>query len=207
MVTEIIFKLLESNMGIFEIISLSIIILCVLAIITSILINFVEAKRDKPKREKKSIVETGTMFLFFIVFYALIRFRIGSLAISSPSIRVPIAIFGLIVIIIGTIVNIKGRLSLGMNWANQIKIYKDHNLVTFGVYNLVRHPLYASLIWMFYGASVIYLNYCAFLLNTLIFIPFMYYRAKQEEKMLKEQFKNYENYSKRVGMFFPKIIK
>jgi len=202
---EIISKLATTPLGIFEIISLSIIILCVLVIITSILINFVEAKRDKPKKEKKSIVETGTMFLFFLLFYSLIRFGIGKINIENLTIRIPLVILGLFIIILGTFVNIKGRFNLGDNWANQVKIYKDQTLITSGVYSIVRHPLYASLIWMFYAASIIYLNWAAFLANTLIFIPFMYYRTKQEEVLLKQQFKNYSDYSKRVGMFFPKL--
>lgn len=204
-ISEIISNMLSSKLGIFEIISLAIIILCVLAIFVSIIINFAEAQKSKVKKQKKSIVETGTMFLFFLCFYLIIRFRLGVFDISNISIRISLIILGLLVFIIGTYVNVKGRLLLGKNWANQIKIYENQTLVTKGVYSIVRHPLYASLIWIFYAASIIYLNYFAFLANTLIFIPFMYYRAKQEEEMLKEQFKNYALYIKQVGMFFPKI--
>lgn len=60
---------------------------------------------------------------------------------------------------------------------------------------------------MFYASSLIYLNYLVFFANSFIFIPFMYYRAKQEEKLLSNKFKEYKNYQKEVGMFFPKIFK
>jgi protein-S-isoprenylcysteine O-methyltransferase Ste14 len=76
-----------------------------------------------------------------------------------------------------------------------------------GAYRIVRHPLYASLIWVFYGASIVYLNYYAFLLNTFVFIPFMYYRAKQEEELLEKEFSDYNKYTLNVGMFFPKLFK
>jgi protein-S-isoprenylcysteine O-methyltransferase Ste14 len=109
-----------------------------------------------------------------------------------------------LIIIVGCIINILGRFRLGGNWANQVKIYKDQTLVTKAVYGIVRHPLYASLIWMFYGASLVYLNYAAFLANSLLFIPFMYYRAKQEETLLAKEFKGYNKYRENVGMFFPK---
>lgn len=98
-----------------------------------------------------------------------------------------------------------GRFRLGSNWANQVKIYKNQTLVTHGPYGFVRHPLYASLILMFYGGCLVYPNYLAFLANTLIFIPFMYYRAKQEEILLSKTFKEYKKYQKEVGMLFPKI--
>ena len=103
-------------------------------------------------------------------------------------------------------VNICGRMSLGKNWANQIKIYPDHVFVASGAYRLVRHPLYASIIWIFFGASLVYENYVAFFLTLLVFVPFMYYRAKQEEDLLTKEFQDYKNYQKEVGMFFPKFF-
>lgn len=182
--------------------------LCIFSVFTAVIIDFVEFhKRENPKKQRKSFVETGTMTLFFILFYLVIRFNIGSVDSNNLLLRLFLLLLGTIIIIFGTCFNIIGRFYLGKNWANQIKIYSNHFLVADGPYKLVRHPLYASIIWMFYGACIIYLNWLAFLLNTLIFIPMMYYRAKQEENLLLEQFKNYKAYSKKVGMFFPKIIK
>lgn len=53
----------------------------------------------------------------------------------------------------------------------------------------------------------IYQNYVVIILNTIIFIPFITYRAKQEEKELDKTFDEYKNYKKKVGMFFPKILR
>jgi len=206
-VIDTLIELSKTHLGIFQIIATGIIIFCALAIFSSILINFIEANKVKEKRKKKSIVETGSMLLFFLIFYFFIRFNIGSFEINSIFLRIFLIIIGLFIIILGCFFNIQGRLALGKNWANQIKIYDNHTLITKGVYGFVRHPLYASLIWMFYGACLIYLNYAAFLSNTFIFIPFMYYRAKQEEKFLSEEFKNYEKYKLNVGIFFPRLKK
>jgi protein-S-isoprenylcysteine O-methyltransferase Ste14 len=190
---------------ILEVANISVIGFAVLAIFLSIIINFSEAD-GKAKKEKKSIVETGSMTLFFILFYLVIRFKLGIFENNNLPLRIILMILGWIVIMIGVYFNVAGRFKLGKNWANQVKIYKKQTLVQQGVYSVVRHPLYASLIWMFYAASVIYLNWLAFLMNTLIFIPFMYYRAKQEEKFLSEEFKSYTNYKKKVGMFFPRCL-
>jgi protein-S-isoprenylcysteine O-methyltransferase Ste14 len=178
--------------------------LCLFALFTSILINFVESKHKEVKKEKRSIVETGSMTLFFIFFYLLIRFKIGAFVVGDFA-RVSLIIIGLIMIVFGCFVNIFGRFNLGKNWANQVKIYKNQTLVKVGVYRFVRHPLYASIMLMFYGACLVHLNYLAFFSNTFIFIPFMYYRAKQEEWLLSKTFKEYSKYQKEVGMFFPKL--
>ncbi len=194
-----------SNFDVIYFACMLIIGLCILIIFTFIAINFIDANKDRTRKNKKSFVETGTMTLFFILFYLVIRFNVGIIRYGEINLRLTLLILGTLVIIFGTYINIQGRLVLGKNWANQIKIYKKHYLVTEYPYNLVRHPLYASLIWMFYAASLIYLNWLAFLLNTFIFVPMMILRAKQEEKLLRIQFKEYSEYQRKVGMFFPRI--
>lgn len=200
--------LFDSPEKIFYLFSNIIVILCVFFVFIAVLIDFVEfQKRKQVKKEKKSIVETGTMFVFFFFFYFLIRFSVGQIDVLYLPLKIFIMVFGLLILIFGCIVNVKGRMKLGKNWSNQIKIYDDHYFVSSGVYGFVRHPLYASIIWMFFGASLIYLNPFAFLANTFIFIPFMYYRAKQEENLLIKEFENYKSYQIKVGMFFPKFFK
>jgi protein-S-isoprenylcysteine O-methyltransferase Ste14 len=192
----------RTPLGRLELVTLSIIGLCALAMTLSILINFAECSRSQAKAQKRSIVATGRMTLFFAGFYLLIRLRVGAIEVPWLPLRVALVVAGLGIIVIGCGVNIAGRLKLGKNWANQVTIYEDQRLVTDGVYRLVRHPLYASLIWMFYGASLVYANLAALLANTLVFLPFMAYRARQEEKLLLNEFKEYAEYQKRVGMFF-----
>lgn len=190
-----------------ELINFIITALAFIFIVIAVLIDFLENhSNNKTRKAKRSFVETGTMTLFFVLFYISIRFSIGKIDVSINEIFMwIISAFCWIVILIGVYFNLSGRVLLGKNWANQIKIYKNHTLVRKGVYNIVRHPLYASLIWIFYACSILYANWLAFLLNTLIFVPMMYYRAGQEEKLLAEQFKNYKDYIKEVGMFFPKF--
>lgn len=179
---------------------------CVAIILIAILIDFLEYhSRRKARVEKKSVVETGTMFLFFFGYYALLCFRIGVFLIESELVKNSLFFLGIILLIIGTLVNVLGRFSLGKNWSNQIKIYENHSFVSSGVYSFVRHPLYASLIWMFLAGALIYSNFAVLLATLLIFIPFMYYRAKQEELLLAKEFKEYGAYQKKVGMFFSKI--
>ena len=198
--------LLRSPLGIFDLLISIVIRLCVLIIFVAIAVNFIKADQQKnTKNEKKSFVETGTMILFFLAFYFIIKTGWGAVKISNLNIRVILSILGIWIVVLGTAFNILGRLALGSNWANQVKIYSNQTLVQAGVYKIVRHPLYASLIWMFFASSVIYLNWIAFLANLLIFIPFMTYRAKQEESLLSKQFPDYKVYQQKVGMFFPKL--
>jgi len=175
---------------------------CTVLVLAAVLVNFVLARQAHAVRSrKKSTVETGSMLLFLAGFYALIRTRTG--VYNVPGIYHPAALAGMILLLLGTAVNLLGRFALGRNWGNQVVIYEDHQLVTRGVYHFVRHPLYAGLIWMFLGAALVFQNGAALLATLLVFLPGMYYRGQQEERVLAAQFPGYDDYRNRTGMFFP----
>ena len=193
---------------IFSFIIQLIICISVVGLFVSILIDFTLYTRDDHiKREKKSIVETGTMSLFLFAFYLILTTKTGIVPIYDNDLKHIVIIIGTIAIVCGCIINIIGRFNLGKNWANHIKIYEEHTLIQKGMYKIVRHPLYGSIMLMFYGAVLVYRNILCFLAVTFVFIPFMYYRAKQEETLLIQTFSEYKEYKKGTGMFFPKIIK
>jgi len=176
--------------------------LCTVSVLTAVFVNFMLAKEGHAVHSRrKSIVATGSMLAFFVGIYFLIRLRIG--AHEIPGIYYPAAILGLIVLILGTVMNILGRFALGRNWGNHVVIYQDHTLVTGGVYRVVRHPLYAGLIWMFTGAALVFQNWIALLATLFVFLPGVYFRARLEEKILVAQFPTYADYRNQTGMFFP----
>jgi len=178
-------------------------------------------KKVAVRKSRRSIVATGSMTGFYVVYYMVLRFQLGGARVWQPGANIiagagmmtsrrAAAVMGLagaMMIIAGAIINILGRTRLKGNWANHIKIYEDHGLVDSGVYKLVRHPLYASTILMFFGGSLAYRNWLSAILTALVFIPFMYYRARQEEALLIEEVPGYREYMKKTGMFFPKLWK
>ncbi|MFH0804793.1 MAG: isoprenylcysteine carboxylmethyltransferase family protein [Patescibacteria group bacterium] len=198
---------LETTAAWFGVVGTAVTVASAVVVLGAVLVDFVDFHgRGQVKKEQRSVVETGSMMLFFILFYILIRFRIGQLgAVGTPWFETLI-ILGSALLVVGCVVNVRGRFRLGQNWSNQVVIYRDHTLVTDGVYSLVRHPLYASTVWMFIGASLVYVNYLSLLATLIIFIPFMVYRAKQEEAALRQEFSAYATYQQKVGMFVPKIF-
>lgn len=201
------FKSLQ-GLGPFEFWCLLIIDFSIMAVAIAIIIDFALFQKDRgTKKRKKSIVETGTMTGFFLFFCLVIRTGFGKIPFQSiEAVHWMIGI-GTLMVLKGAALNIIGRFQLGNNWANHIRIYENHSLVTGGLYRFVRHPLYSSIMLMLFGGSVVYRNWASFLAVVVIFIPFMNYRAKQEEVLLRETFPEYEDYAKRVGRFFPKLVK
>lgn len=193
-----------SNLSIKSLVMSMIVPISMAVLFISIGINFLIYDKDSASEKfKRSPVETFTMTLFALGIYLVIVNRIGIYPKSDWARLV--TYLGLLIFPSSCIFNIVGRFYLGSNWSNQVRLKKDHNLVQTGPYAIVRHPLYASTVWMIYAAGMIYSNYATLILNTMVFIPLMAFRAKQEEAFLKTKFSEYDNYMTSTGLFFPKL--
>ena len=181
----------------------AVVALCTAAALLAVAVNFLSAPPPSTIRtEQKSVVATGTMLGYFVVLYLLLRFQLGVVPLPTGLADLLLDL-GLVLILAGTLVNILGRLALAGQWGNHVVLYKDHHLVDTGMFRWVRHPLYASLVWMACGAAFIFSNLAALLATLGVFLPAMVYRARQEETALLALFPGYAAYRRRTGMLVP----
>jgi protein-S-isoprenylcysteine O-methyltransferase Ste14 len=79
-------------------------------------------------------------------------------------------------------------------------------LVTSGVYRWIRHPLYASLIYLGWGAALKQISLLSVSILLLLCIA-VYLTARVEERTNLEQFGDaYREYMRRTKMFIPLVI-
>jgi protein-S-isoprenylcysteine O-methyltransferase Ste14 len=100
----------------------------------------------------------------------------------------------------------RAHADLGLNWSPTLEIREKHELVTRGIYGVIRHPMYASQ-WLWVIAQPLLLqNWIAGWLNLIIFIFFYFLRVKAEEQLMMEQFGDqYGAYMQKVGTIIPKM--
>jgi protein-S-isoprenylcysteine O-methyltransferase Ste14 len=99
----------------------------------------------------------------------------------------------------------RAHADLGLNWSPSLEIREKHELVTRGIYGIIRHPMYASQ-WLWVIAQILLLqNWIAGPLNLIVFIPFYILRVRAEEKMMLDSFgEQYREYMMKVGGVIPK---
>jgi len=179
--------------------------LCVAAVCGAVIASFLRAERGRAGRAQRSPVAAGTMTGFCLAFSGMIYAGIcGGFAVVPlrGPLRTGLMLAGLALLVVGAAVHVLGRVHLGRNWANQATVYQDQTLVTGGLYAV--DPLYASLLWMLTGASLVYLSYAGLLSTMLVFLPMVTARARLEEAMLTERFPEYADYRRRVGRVLPR---
>jgi protein-S-isoprenylcysteine O-methyltransferase Ste14 len=113
---------------------------------------------------------------------------------------------GVLILGAGLFVFWRAHADLGLNWSPSLEIREKHELITGGIYGVIRHPMYASQ-WLVAIAQPLLLhNWIAGFLNLLAFIPFYFLRVRAEEQLMEETFgEQYRTYMQKVGGVLPKF--
>ena len=100
----------------------------------------------------------------------------------------------------------RAHADLGVNWSPTLEIREKHELITRGIYGVIRHPMYASQWLLVIATPLLLQNWIAGFLNLLVFIPFYLLRVKAEEQMMLDSFgTQYQEYMKNTGGVLPKM--
>ena len=100
----------------------------------------------------------------------------------------------------------RAHIDLGVNWSPSLEIRENHELITRGIYGVIRHPMYASQWLLVIAQPLLLQNWIAGFSNLLAFIPFYFLRVKTEEQLMLETFDDqYRAYMQRVGSVIPKL--
>jgi len=119
--------------------------------------------------------------------------------------RVPaVWLTGLALTAVGIGIAIWARLSLGSNWSGMVTLKTGHELVRTGLYRWIRHPIYTGILLGMVGSAMIRSHVRGWLGVLVVFAAF-YFKARREERFLREEFgAGFEEHSRRTGMFLPK---
>lgn len=111
---------------------------------------------------------------------------------SNPNITIAFA--GIVLSIIAIPFYIAAVMNLGKN----LTILPEANtLNTKGIYSISRHPLYSCYIY-WYFTNILIFQSKAIIITSILQSVFQIIRAKNEEKLLGENFPEYANYKKKV---------
>jgi protein-S-isoprenylcysteine O-methyltransferase Ste14 len=115
--------------------------------------------------------------------------------------RLPFAIVGFILFMIGPVIALWGILYLGRSFGVFVEV---RTVVLGGPYRWVRHPMYLGWICMYAGLALGSFSAVYFLL-VLIHIFLLRYRARLEEAQLSEYSPEYREHMKRAGFILPRV--
>ena len=92
-----------------------------------------------------------------------------------------------IVTLLGLIVVLWARVTLGGNWSPRVVLKENHELIDRGPYAYVRHPIYYGSLLMMLGWAILYGRVTGLILWIICFFG-LRFKARQEERLLTKHF-------------------
>lgn len=116
-----------------------------------------------------------------------------------------VSILGLTLFLAGVSLRVLGRMTLKKSYSYVLESSREKELVTYGVYRLIRHPIYFAGILYVIGLPLIFSSIYGFFVS-LSFIPCILYRIRVEDKILIQEFgEEYLKYKKHTKKLIPYI--
>jgi len=113
---------------------------------------------------------------------------------------------GVVLAFIAVFIFWRSHADLSVNWSPSLEIREKHELITRGIYSVIRHPMYASQWVLVIAQPLLLQNWLAGWLNLIAFIFFYRLRVQAEEKMMLDTFgEQYQEYMNKVGGVIPKF--
>jgi len=194
---------------------------CVLGVIAAIPIHFssvehlrLEEKygRDRGRRIGKiySLISGWGFFLFWAGLWFSPQPRFVVPVFSKLAVAVPVASFTIQIVHLMIFVPfffIGSWLGIGGVKETTLRVAETHRtekIITSGVYSIVRHPQYLGGLLAHVGISFLLSASYSLLATPLMALLVYLISRKEEEELVREFGKEYENYRKKVSMLMPK---
>ena len=157
---------------------------------------------SRQARESDPASLLGTVFQFAAL-GLLFWFRRETLAESLI-----LNIGGLVLAVLALAMTRRALRQLGKHWSLGARIGQQHQLVSQGIYQFVRHPLYLAFLLLTLGTGVAFSSPAGVLLALPVSLCGAGIRIAVEERLLRQRFgKAYLDYASRVPSLFPRLGK
>jgi protein-S-isoprenylcysteine O-methyltransferase Ste14 len=100
----------------------------------------------------------------------------------------------------------RSHTDLGTNWSNSLELRENHQLVIFGIYKSIRHPMYAAIFVYTLAQGLLLANWMAGPGCLAAFVLMLVLRLRPEERMMLERFgQPYQEYLAKTKRLIPGI--
>ena len=146
--------------------------------------------KEEENEQKIVLLVSGIIFLVAFALAGL-NFRFGWFKLPQTVILIASIIFLLSYIMYGEV------LKENMYLSRTVEVSENQKVVDSGLYGIVRHPMYTSTIFLFLSMPLILDSIFSFVIM-LIYPIIIIFRIKNEEKVLENELKGYEEYKEKV---------
>ena len=146
--------------------------------------------RETQSEQKDVISRSGIMFLAAFVLAGL-NHHFGWTSLPAWIVWAGVVIFLLAYCLFGEVLRENRYLS------RTIEVREDQEVVSTGLYGVVRHPMYTATVLLFLAMPLVLGSWPSFIIM-LAYIPIIVKRIRNEEQVLEGELKGYREYREKV---------
>jgi len=169
--------------------------------------------RVKVIKSRRGRLEAFLLTLAWVAFFVPIFWALSSfwgvspiLAEADYALRPVAFAAGVVALVAGLWLFARSHADLGTNWSLTLEVRENHRLVTDGVYQRVRHPMYLALIVYGIGQALVVPNWIAGPSYLVAMVLLFALRLGPEERLMEEEFgESYRDYVKRTKRLLPGV--
>lgn len=164
-------------------------------------------RKNSIARDKNDATEAALLFGMFMGMMILPMVHIAFRPFSFADYTLPywLTVAAAILQVPALFLFWRSHADLGRNWSPGLEVREDHSLVTRGVYNYMRHPMYAALWLLAITQPLLMQNWISGAFVVAVYIIFWFLRIPKEEAMMLEEFgDDYKAYQETTGRLWPK---
>ncbi|HSA99150.1 MAG TPA: isoprenylcysteine carboxylmethyltransferase family protein [Anaerolineales bacterium] len=149
------------------------------------------------------VILIGALFIGDFRFLARFGIPVHALAVLLIPHIIVINVVVVLLLVAGLVVAIIARRTLAGNWSAAVALKKDHELITTGLYQYVRHPIYTGMLLMVLGTALL-LGTLGACIGFFIILLGVWLKLKEEEALLMETFtEEYSSYKNHTKILIP----
>ena len=183
----------------------------IVSLISMMLIRAPHGRRSghvKVAESRRGRLEIALLALMWITTLVLPVISIATplLSFADYPLHIVPLLLGIVCLGMGLWLFYRSHNDLGTNWSISLEIRQKHQLVTRGVYQRIRHPMYTAIFLLALAQAFLLSNWIAGPLCLLAFLLTLALRLRPEERMMLETFGNdYDAYVKRTNRLIPNV--
>lgn len=156
------------------------------------------AIRGERKMEWSYVLLHGSYMVIFVLSAVEFCWR-------RRGIQWPVTMVGLGLFIIALVVRLTAIHALGKFWSLHLEIRPEHQLVTHGIYQYMRHPAYLAIMLEVISVPLVANAFYTLIVTVGVYVPLLLLRWRREEKEMIGKFgEQYVEYCRRVPAFLPR---
>ncbi len=168
-----------------------------------------EIKQNTIIDNRKTPQENGLLGFVFLGMFVLPLIYVFTPLFNFANYSLPVwaNVLGIVIFALSLYLFWRSHHDLGKNWSPTLQVREEHTLITDGIYQTIRHPMYTA-IWLWVIAQGLLLtNWIAGLAGLITFGTLYFFRVGNEEKMMLDQFgEQYQAYRRRTKRLVPYLF-